>query len=118
MTLEQAEAVIAAYRSRKRVIDTRYDIERRLIARGVPQGYAYIRMQRIYERLMRDKPSFSDLCKAHSVIRSLSAPQAGVCDFTTEQLEHIASIWADANDPISRACAAVALERLSRYNYT
>lgn len=80
-------------------------IEQRLRARGMDGVSAYFRTMRIYERIVRYKPTFADYCRAQKVLRPVSVA-TGM--FSREQLEHIVSLWSDANDPISREIAAVA----------
>lgn len=85
-------------------------IYRRLAARGVPVLHLHFRTERIYERIMRDYPSFAQYCEAK---RAIEPAAAAPVIFTVEQLEHIVDLWREANDPLSRSVAETAALMLS-----
>jgi hypothetical protein len=116
MTPDEAHDILQRYRSSPAypvagkpfgwgIVQLKTRIEQRLRARGMDGMRAYMRTQRIYERIMRYKPSYGDYCEAQRTLRPVAAVSG---PFNREQLEHIVSLWSDANDPMSREIAAVA----------
>jgi hypothetical protein len=69
------------------------------------------RVDRIQERLHRYDRSFADRSREWFE-QQRQRPVQHALMLTTEQLEHIVSLWSDANDPMSREIAAVARECL------
>jgi hypothetical protein len=64
------------------------------------------RVDRIQERLHKYDTTFADRSREWFE-QQRQRPVQHALMLTTEQLEHIVSLWSDANDPMSREIAAI-----------
>lgn len=115
MTPDEARSILARYRASPAypipgkpfgwsIEELKYRIRCRLIARGITEPTAYFRTHKIYERIMRYKPSFADYCQAATVIRSIEAGTPPP-SFSDDELRHLVDLFTGANDPLSLAIA-------------
>lgn len=116
MTPDQAEDIIRRYQSSPAypipgksrtsgIVELQHRIKQRLINRGIDRDAAYFRAHRIYERIMRYKPTFAQYCAARRAMQPIIASTGR---FTTEQLQHMVDNWQNANDPMSIEIARIA----------
>lgn len=121
MTPDEAQRTLDRYRSSPAypkpgesfglsIIVLKARIYDRLIARGIGQAKAHFRTERIYERIMRDKPSYAEYCEARRILQ----PTSPSTSLTRDEWQHLADLFDGANDPLSASIAAKAHTMLAR----
>jgi hypothetical protein len=114
MTEDEARRILDRYRSSPAypvpgkpfgwsIVELKYRIRTRLIARGITDPIAHFKTENIYHRIMRYKPTFSQYCQAINVLRP-AAPSSPP-SFTTDELRHLVELFTGANDPLSLSIA-------------
>lgn len=85
-----------------------------LIRRGYDPDSAalYFRIEKIRQRLHRDKPTFKERQKTW--LAKQPRPAGSGLDLTWEELEHLANLFAQANHPLSASIGAKAKEGLAK----